>query len=311
MEAANQQSTWFEEIWPRLTVATGVGYLATAYTVSRWLTRRSPALSPMPTHLPGVGIETLTCKTQDGIALKGWHIEPAAPRATVALFHGMRLNRSDTLSRIALLSAAGYRCLAFDHRAHGESGGPWTSFGYHERHDVEAVARLVRERWPNQACAALGNSMGGAAICFAGAAAHAFDAIILESVYHDLARAFQHRVGCGYPAWFRHFRPGIIWLTERRLGARIHEVAPVAHVAKLAPRPVLLLTGSEDPHASPHEVEALARQLPETGQFHAIAGAAHHDVCEKGGLVYRDLLLTFLERHLSRGSFSRAFSNSH
>ena len=96
-----------------------IGYLATAYTVSRWLTRRCPAVVPMPTHLAAVNIEALACMTQDGITLKGWCIEPAAPRATVALFHGMRNNRSDMLDRIAFLTEAGYRCVAFDHRARG------------------------------------------------------------------------------------------------------------------------------------------------------------------------------------------------
>jgi alpha-beta hydrolase superfamily lysophospholipase len=299
MQATAPKTTWFEEIWPRLAVATGVGYLGTAYSVSRWLTRRSPAVLQTPTDLGAVKIESLVCTTRDGIVLKGWQIDPpATPRATVALFHGMRLNRGDMLDRIAFLTAAGYRCIAFDHRAHGESGGRWTSFGFHERHDVVAVAELICARWPKEPRAALGNSMGGAALCFAGESAHAFDALILESVYHDLPRAFQHRVGCGYPTWFRHFRRGIIWFIERRLRARISEIAPVAHIAKLAPRPVLLLTGSGDPHAPPHEVQALARQLPKTGQFHAIPGAVHHDVCERGGSAYRDLLLAFLERHL-------------
>jgi pimeloyl-ACP methyl ester carboxylesterase len=298
MATTSPNTTWFDEVWPRVTAATGIGYLATAYSVSRWLTRRSPATLQSPTHLAAVTIESLECHTCDGLMLKGWHIAPARPRATIALFHGMRCDRSDTVDRIAFLTAAGYRCIAFDHRAHGESDGRWTSFGYHEQHDVEAVARLIRCRWPSDPCAALGISMGAAALCFAGEHARAFDALILESVYHDLARAFQHRVGCGYPHWFRHFRRGIIWFIERRLKVRVAEIAPISHIAKLAPTPVLLLTGSDDPHAPPHEVQTLASRLPETGRFYAISGAGHQDVCETGGAAYRDLLLAFLERHL-------------
>jgi alpha-beta hydrolase superfamily lysophospholipase len=277
-----------------------------AYAVSRWLTRRSPAMLELPIDLGAVTIEALECKTRDGITLKGWCIEPPMPRATIALFHGMRLNRTTLLDRMAFLSAAGYRCVAFDHRAHGESGGHCTSFGYHERHDVEAVASFIAERWPNSPRAALGVSMGAAALCFSGVKAHAFEALVLESVYHNLASAFQNRVGCGYPTWFRHFRSGIIWLTERRLGARLDEVAPVAHIANLAPRPVLLITGRDDPHAPPHEVQMLAAQLLDTCHFHVVPGAGHDNVCKLGGLVYRDLLLTFLERHLGRMKEFRA-----
>ncbi len=299
MNTTPQQTTWLQELWPRLTVASGIGYVATAYTVSHWLTRRSPAVVGLPEHLGRVHINRVECFARDDIVLKGWCIEPAAPHATIALFHGMRLNRTDMLERIAFLSQAGFRCIAFDHRAHGESGGRRTSFGYHERHDVEAIAGFIRDRWPNSPCAALGVSMGAAALCFADDAAEAFQAIVLESLYDDLHRAFQHRVGCGYPAWFQHFRRGILWFTERRLGLRVRDVAPIAHIAKLASRPVLLVTGSDDPHAPPHEVETLAGQLPHTSQLHVVPGATHNDVCTRGGLAYRDLILSFLGRHLS------------
>src|SRR6516162_4852427 len=123
MEALSTRPAWFEQIWPRIAVATGVGYFATAYTVSRWLTRRSPAVLHVPTHLPGLGIDTLACQTRDGVTLKGWNIEPHGARSTVALFHGLRGNREKMLARIAFLSAAGYRCVAFAHRAHGEGAG--------------------------------------------------------------------------------------------------------------------------------------------------------------------------------------------
>ena len=302
---AARDTSWLHEIWPRLVVASGVGYLGLAFAVSRWLTRRASARVPAPTHLQDLAIESLTCRTSDGVTLKGWMIAPPMPRGNVALFHGMRNNRCYMLDRIEFLTAAGYRCIAFDHRAHGESGGRLISFGYHERHDVAAVAALVRERWPNVPCGALGISMGGAAICFAGEAARAFDAIILESVYHDLDRAFSHRIGGAYPAWFRHFRPGVIWLTERRLDARIRDVAPIAHVAQLAPRPVLLLTGSEDDLAPPDEVHDFLTQVPETGRFHVVPGARHGKVYEAAGQAYRDLLLAFLERHLLQNTALR------
>lgn len=306
MDKQTEKTSWFDELWPRVAIASGIGYAATAYAVSRWLTRRSPALVELPTHLSHCAIETLTCTTLDGLVLKGWCIEPAFARGTVALFHGMRLNRASTLDRIAFLTAAGYRCIAFDHRAHGESGGRTCTFGYLEGRDVIAVLGLIRKRWPGAPCAALGTSMGAAAVCFAGSAARGFDALVLESVYADLARAFQHRVGCGYPAWFRHFRRGIVWITERRLGMSINDVSPRAYIPSLAPRPVLLLTGSDDLHAPPEEMRTLAEQIPAFARFHVIPGAGHGDVCTHGGPVYRDLLLGFLERHLLASRVSAA-----
>src|SRR5262245_35471654 len=260
MPENSEQSSWFDEIWPRLVVASGVGYLAATYAISRWLTRRSPARLDTIPSIPECTLNLVHCTTSDGVDLKGWCIEPAKPRATIALFHGMRLNRSFTLDRVAFLVGAGYRCVAFDHRAHGESDGHTCTFGYHESRDVDAVHAFVCERWPREPHGAVGISMGAAAVCFASETSRGFHALVLESVYTQLAQAFDQRIGCGYPKWFQHFRGGVVWLTERRLGASIHEVAPLAYISRLAPRPVLLLTGSDDPHAPPGHVAMLARQ---------------------------------------------------
>ncbi|MBI2807016.1 MAG: alpha/beta hydrolase [Planctomycetes bacterium] len=297
--ATSHPISWLAGLWPRVIAHSGVGYLAVAYGVSRWLTRRSPAVVSAPVGLGEVKLENPICVTTDGVRLQGWIIEPPTPRGTIALFHGLRGNRMSLLDRITILIEGGYRCVAFDHRAHGESGGGVTSFGYHERHDVAAVAQLVTSRWPDEPRAALGFSMGAAALCFAGPNTHAFDAIILESVYHDLARAFHHRIGGVFPEWFQHFRRGVIWFTQRRLGVPIHEIAPIDHIARLVPRPTLLLTGSDDPHAPPHEVRTLAEQMPESARFHIIAGADHENVVAQGGDGYRQLLLAFLDRHLA------------
>lgn len=303
LQAALQPRSWFAGLVPRLTAASGVGYLAIAYTVSRWLTRRSPAQLTAPARCDDLAFEDVECVTSDRVRLRGWIFSPPAPRATIALFHGLRGNRGHLFDRVVFLTRAGYRCVVFDHRAHGESAGRRTSFGYHEARDVEAVADHVCRRWPAQPRFALGISMGAAALCLAGsAAAQAFDALVLESVYDRLASAFQHRVGVQFPDWFRHFRRGIIWITERRLGVRIDAVAPVAHVHLLAPRPVLLLTGSEDPHAPPHEVRQLYENYDGPRTFHIIDGAGHDDVHRVGGEAYRRLVLEFFERNLDPSS---------
>ena len=39
-----QRTAWLKEWLAGLTAASGIGYLATAYTLSRWLTRRSRGL---------------------------------------------------------------------------------------------------------------------------------------------------------------------------------------------------------------------------------------------------------------------------
>jgi alpha-beta hydrolase superfamily lysophospholipase len=275
----------------------GVGYLVTAYTVSRWLTRRSRCRPRAPAEAP-FAWEDVACRTQDGHRLAGWVVTPPEVRGTVALFHGLRHSRMQTLPRIALLAAAGYRCVAFDHRAHGQSTGRFSSFGFHEARDVAAVLDFIDRRWPAQSRAALGISMGAAALCFAAGRARGLDACILESLYHDVASAFENRIGSKFPSWFQRFARGVIWVTERRLGLRLHQITPADHIANLAPVPLLLITGSADQHAPPADQARLSLRCTGPCKQVEVAGADHGNLCAHGGDAYRRPVLDFLERHL-------------
>ncbi len=85
-----RRTAWLNEWLAGLTAASGVGYLATAYTLSRWLTRRSRSQPRLPADLCDLHLEHLECRTADGLRLLGWSVAPLRPAATVALFHGLR-----------------------------------------------------------------------------------------------------------------------------------------------------------------------------------------------------------------------------
>jgi uncharacterized protein len=294
------RTSWLKDLLAAAAAATGIGYLVTSYTVSHWLTRRSRAKPRHDPPCPGLAVEPAECVTDDGLRLRGWVVAPSAPVATVALFHGMRNNREQVLDRIGLLAGAGYRCVAFDHRAHGESEGRRTSFGYHERRDAAAVLEFAARHWPSQPLAALGMSMGAAALCFAAEQTRRLDAVILESLYRDLAGTFESRIGTKYPKWFRRFFRGVVWVTELRLGVKLKTVSPAEWVGKLAPAPVLLLTGKEDPHAPAVDAERLFERCHGPRELALIPGADHMNLFEAGGAMYGDTVLDFLARRLAR-----------
>src|SRR5205807_2295939 len=127
--------------------------------------------------------------------------------------------------------------------------------------------------------AALGVSMGAAALCFAGEKVRGLAACVLESLYHDVASAFDNRIGTRFPAWFRRFTRGVIWVTERRLKLRLAQITPADHIAQLAPVPVLLVTGSNDLHAPPADAERLSARWAGPHELACIAGADHNNLC--------------------------------
>jgi alpha-beta hydrolase superfamily lysophospholipase len=294
------QFRWLPNLLTRAATMSGIGYFAAAYTVSRWLTKPSPCkLQSSPSDL-GLLWEPLTCRTADGLRLAGWSVAADEPRATIVVCHGVRQNRLHTLARIEMLVQAGYRCVAFDHRAHGESAGRRTSFGYHEARDVEAILDVVAARWPHQPMGALGISMGAAALCFAASRTRFLKAIVLESLYHDIVSAFINRIHSSYPAYFRKLARGVFWITEKRLGCRAPQVAPVEHIGKLAPASILLLTGTEDQHATAEDLHRLANRCQGPRDLWLVPGAGHKDIFDAGGQEYRARVLQFFEQWLFR-----------
>ncbi len=278
MPISEHHARWLEEVLAGMIAATGIGYLATTYSISRWLTRTTQGEPEILPCSKGLSWEPLECHTSDNLKLSGWVVSPENPSGTVVLFHGLRCNRVHILDRVCFLSAAGYRCVAFDHRAHGQSDGTSTSFGYYESQDVLAILDLVKERWPTRPCAALGVSMGAAALCYAAAKGARYDAVILESMYHDLDSAFNYRIGGEFPAWFRYFAGGVIWITERRLKVKLQQLTPANFISKIAPSPILLLTGSEDTFAGPDDLTKLRKRCQSPSELFVINGAGHVDV---------------------------------
>jgi alpha-beta hydrolase superfamily lysophospholipase len=281
----------------RLILRPGVGGHAASWVLSRIFTRRNRGGRPEPDWsalgLPG---ELLTCTTSDGLRLAGWVVEPDHPRGTVALFHGMRQSSLQVVGRAAVLAAAGYRCVAFDHRAHGLSGGRRASFGYHEGRDVAAVAELIRGRWPDKPCAAVGLSMGAAALCYSARFVPPWRAVVLESLYADIRTAFANRIGTVYPEWLRPLVPGVIRTTERRLGLRWEQLVPLDAIGELGAIPVLLTTGDIDLFAEPDDTLRLAERCSGPHEVWLVPGAAHKTLFQTAGAEYARRVVGFLDR---------------
>lgn len=282
----------------------GIEAIARAYAVSRWLTRATPGKPRRTPGCLGLAWEPCACRTGDGLRLAGWLITPPRPRATVALFHGLRGGREEMLPYVALLAGAGYRCVAFDHRAHGESDGRRTSFGYHEARDVAAVIDWVQERWPRHPRALLGRCLGAAAVCFAGARRCRPDAAVLESLVPDPGTVIL-RASTRNPDPSR-FRESVRWITGVRLGVPLADVSPARHLGSLAPAPVLLAAGTHDELTSPTTIRQLLGACRGPCDLHLAVGAGRGDLRACESPAYRECLLEFLERRLRRAARAAA-----
>jgi pimeloyl-ACP methyl ester carboxylesterase len=199
--------------------------------------------------------------------------------------------------------------VAFDHRAHGESDGRRTSFGWHEAHDVAAVLDLLRTTWPGQPQAALGIGMGAAALCFAARRARRLDAIVLDTFCSELSILHSGRLAFKpYPTWFRHLSRAVLRVTEQRLGFRFADLVPARHVGNLAPAPLLFVPGVIG-QVAPQAMERLAAPYRGAHASPVVSRPCRRDMDETEGPGYQEAVLAFLEQQLFDATTGQSAAN--
>jgi uncharacterized protein len=279
-----------------LAAAGVVAYGGMSFLMARSLIHppRQVALAPID-----FALHPFECTTVDDVRLSGWWHEPASgASATVLLFHGVGDRRQPGMMRI--LAAAGLRTVGIDFRGHGSSGGNATSFGYHERADVEAAIRWTRATWPSARLGALGYSMGAAALCYASDAARELDALVLQSCYATIEDAYDNRLRMVAPAWLTFLGMGPRFCVEGLLEIDARDLRPIDRIARFAPDRVLIVGGELDAHATPAEQRRLASSLPGC-ELWFVPEADHDSMSSRAGAEYRRRIQDFFARRLLKG----------
>ncbi len=240
------------------------------------------AVAQIPAHSPnGMAAESVSFTSEDGVRLCGTLLRQSGPAPVVVVCHGVGANRAAFFDFAELAAELGCHALAFDFRAHGESGGCVSTFGYREVRDVAAAVQWLRND-PQLASAPVvlvGVSMGAATVLMAAEQVGAA-AVLAESSYADLATM----VG-GQAAWFRPlafaaplFVRAIGLATWCQLGFDLDHISPRASLARLPlDVPVVLLHAGADQVIPIHEGQRLASARP--GLTLEVFGGAPHGGC--------------------------------
>ncbi len=114
---------------------------------------------------------------------------PAEPRPGIVIVHGWESNRGRTFAHVRYLHAAGFHCLVFDARGHGDSPAETLPINVPEfAEDTTAAVRWLAARPEVSRVGVIGHSMGGAGAIVAASREPLISAVVSVSAPADLAR---------------------------------------------------------------------------------------------------------------------------
>ena len=219
-----------------------------AYTTGRLNGPMRQAISSRYNFTPWevqVAWEPVAFATADGVTLRGWWLPRDGATGTIVGSTGHRGVKSDLLGIGSSLWRAGNNVLLFDFRGCGESDPAPLSVGFHELGDLRAALAFARDRSPAAPLGLIGYSMGAAVSIMVAVDDPTVRAVVADSSYAA--------IGDVIAAAYRRRRMPVVPLlaaSDRyngwRYGYRFGALRPIDAVARLAPRPILIIHGEED-----------------------------------------------------------------
>lgn len=189
--------------------------------------------------------EVVRFATEDGVGLCGWWLDRPAACTTVIVLSGRRGAKDQFLVIGAALWRAGHNVLLFDYRGCGESDCARQSLAYHELQDVHAAIAYAQRRRPEARIGLIGYSMGASLAILTTAAEPLVQSVVVDSPFATMrdviASTYQH-----YHLPARPLLDLASALSGWCYGYTFDAVRPLDVIDRIAPRPLLMIHGSQD-----------------------------------------------------------------
>ena len=205
-----------------------------------------------------------------GVLLQGWQCQSdGVPRATLVVLHGVADTRASVAGMVDRFRRRGLDVVAYDSRAHGESGGDSCTYGYFEKQDLQRVVASLR---PGPVVL-LGTSLGAAVALQAAAGNPRVTGVVAAEVFSDLETIANDRAPRFIPGWMvrRALR-----IAEERAAFVVADVSPV-RAARSITVPVLLIHGTQDDATPPDHSQRVLAALGGPKRLMLVEGARHNE----------------------------------
>ena len=203
-----------------------------------------------------------------------------------------------------MLVRHGYGVLLFDFRGQGKSEGDIVTLGLNETKDTNAAVSFVQEQGQTDRdkIGLLGNSMGAATGILATANNTAIQALAVEGAFAELRDEVAVGIQVQTPLPPQPLDALFIWIAERQTGLKLADIAPVQYVAKISPRPILIMHGANDQRVFPESARRLYETAGEPKQLWIQADATHIAIVDTDPISYERYIVDFFDQSLLRKS---------
>ncbi|WP_237690712.1 alpha/beta hydrolase [Paenibacillus caui] len=239
--------------------------------------------------------------SRDGLLLNGQIFEPYPDSQWWAIIvHGYTMSLRASLQFASMFEEKGFNLLLIDQRRHGKSQGSYTTYGFHEKYDVEAWVNWLLEHFGRDIRIALhGQSLGGGTVLeYLSMADPAVKFAISDCAYSDLKELIRHHITrlARLPAF-----PFMSLLNRRlhmRAGFRLEEVSPIKSVMRCR-QPVLFIHGAADRYVPTFMSRHMYDAKPGAKQLVLIPGARHAASYQTEPKRYKEAVQTFIDENMA------------
>jgi alpha-beta hydrolase superfamily lysophospholipase len=237
-----------------------------------------PREIPNPQTELGLTYEDVVFPTTEGLMLRGWFI-PAEKANSPAVLYAPATSHDQRsgLSLVSPFHQAGYNVLLFSYRGHAQSDGDRGKFTYGdaESRDVDAAVTFLRESRGIEQIAVIGHSVGAASAIMSAARNPAIGAVVAVAPF-----------ACVNEIWQTN-RPGVVppfvlkwtlWVVEKTRGFDRDDICPLDVVGRIAPRPLLVIHGTEDKRITEEQVRRLFDAAQKPKSLWMVDGATHSGI---------------------------------
>lgn len=256
----------------------------------------APASTAVDSLSADFPVERVSIPAAGQSTVQGWLVYGESGGGVVLLVHSMRSNRLEMLSRARFLNKQGYSVLFIDLQAHGETAGDKITFGLKEAENVEASVAYLRQHFPSERLAAIGTSLGAAAIVLAKHDLR-LNAVILESLHPTIEEAADNRLKLHLGEYGSLLLPLVLWQLSFSLDTPLDALSPIKHIGNLN-APVLFISGTHDAHTTQSETERLYAAARTPKELWIVPGAWHFNMHTYAGRTYERHVTDFLAQYL-------------